>query len=359
MILSKYPNYSSILEIKKLYICKEEIEHITIITKMENLEILSLSSNKISSLYPLSNCINLREIYLQNNNINSFEELYHLKNLSKLKTLWLEGNPISKNISYIERVSNILPQLQYLDNNNIFLVKKCNKINVIKRGLSEEKKLPKKYYSHNSKVSLNNRKKICLRKIFSYFEPSSDRAYINISNESSIQKGKNLVKKINLSEFKYNSNKKVKTERNSKKNFKKIKLKIKSQKNNLCNNNIFNNHLFKDKKVFKKKICINISPSPKPIIRDNYDVQKSFIQNNNSASKEKKISFIANIFLYKKIFNQKDNDKIRLNKCEYENKNDEENCVVKAVYLLVDKLNVQDLLSLREVVDKKISILLN
>ena len=340
MILSKYQNYSSILEIKKLYINKEEIEDISIISKMENLEILSLSSNNISSLYPLSKCINLREIYLRNNNINSFEELYHLKNLPKLIGLWIEGNPISKNISYIERVSHILPQLQNLDNNNIFLVKKGDKINTIKRGHSEEKKLPK-----------SNRKKMFLRKIFSYFETSRARAYINKSNELRLQKRKNLVKKINLSELKFNFNKIVKTERKSNKNFKKIKIKIISQKNNLFNNNMNSKYLGKDQK--------NISPIPKSIVRDKNIVQKFFIQNNNIPLEEKRISFISNKFLYKKIYNQNDEDKIKINKCDFDNENNEKNYVVKAVYLLVDKLNVQDLLSLREVVDKKLSILLN
>ena len=340
MILSKYQNYSSILEIKKLYINKEEIEDISIISKMENLEILSLSSNNISSLYPLSKCINLREIYLRNNNINSFEELYHLKNLPKLIGLWIEGNPISKNISYIERVSHILPQLQNLDNNNIFLVKKGDKINTIKRGHSEEKKLPK-----------SNRKKMFLRKIFSYFETSRARAYINKSNELRLQKRKNLVKKINLSELKFNFNKIVKTERKSNKNFKKIKIKIISQKNNLFNNNMNSKYLGKDQK--------NISPIPKSIVRDKNIVQKYFIQNNNIPLEEKRISFISNKFLYKKIYNQNDEDKIKINKCDFDNENNEKNYVVKAVYLLVDKLNVQDLLSLREVVDKKLSILLN
>ena len=52
LILSKYPKYSDIKEIKKLDIFGEDIKDISIISKMPNLEILSLSSNKISSLYP-------------------------------------------------------------------------------------------------------------------------------------------------------------------------------------------------------------------------------------------------------------------------------------------------------------------
>lgn len=95
-ILSKYLKFSDITEIKNLIIFSEDIHDISILSKMPNLEILSLSSNKISSLSPLSICLNIREIYLRNNNINSFEELYYLKPLFNLKILWLEGNPICK-----------------------------------------------------------------------------------------------------------------------------------------------------------------------------------------------------------------------------------------------------------------------
>ena len=58
----------------------------------------------------------MREIYLRNNNINSFDELYHLKPMSNLKFLWLEGNPICEDISYREKVLKILPQIISLDN---------------------------------------------------------------------------------------------------------------------------------------------------------------------------------------------------------------------------------------------------
>ena len=143
-----------------------------------------------------------------------------------------------------------------------------------------------------------------LRKIFSYFEPSRESVYITKSNELSIKKRKNLVTKINVSELKFNFNKKGKTKRKSNKNFKNIKIKITSQKNNLFNNNILSKNLGKGQK--------RISPSPKPIVRYNYNIQKSLIQNNNTPLKEKKISFIDNKILYKRIYNQKDEDKIKI-----------------------------------------------
>lgn len=74
IILCKYPKYSNIKDIIKLYIFDEDIENISIILKMSNLEILSLPSNIITSLSALSYCVNMRQIYLRNNNISSFEK---------------------------------------------------------------------------------------------------------------------------------------------------------------------------------------------------------------------------------------------------------------------------------------------
>ena len=151
IILSKYSKYSNISQITKLNIWGEDIEDISIISKMPNLEVLSLSANKISSLFPLSYCLNMREIYLRNNNIDSFEELYHLTNLPKLKILWLEGNPICKDFFYKEKVLNILPKLHNLDNKNILLYK-----NEKKRGQSEEQKLTKNEYDYNANIYFLN-----------------------------------------------------------------------------------------------------------------------------------------------------------------------------------------------------------
>ena len=118
LIRSKNPKCSDIYKIQKLNICGEDIEDISIISKMKNLTILSLSSNNISDLSPLESCINLRELYLRKNNISSFQEITHLKNLLKLKILWLEGNPISNDPFYRYKVFRILPQVSIFDKNS-------------------------------------------------------------------------------------------------------------------------------------------------------------------------------------------------------------------------------------------------
>ena len=358
--LSKYPKYSDIKEIKKLDIFGEDIKNISIISKMPNLEILALSSNKISSLYPLSQCLNMREIYLRNNNIYSFEELHHLKVLSNLKVLWLEGNPISKDFFYREKVIDILPQIQNLDNKKILF----NKIEK-KRGQSEEQKLIKNECDYNANIiKSNNKKKIVLKRVFSYFEPSNDGVdeYIETSKDSSAGKNKPRnynnyrMKKFDLSEFKIKFSNKVKSVEKDRKKYKKIKLKIKTDNNNLCNNLMINNYSGNGPRISTRKLTVDAYKNPKPKVKENITVQNSIIHQ-NSYLKEKSNMKYKNLTLFgnKDLYRYKNDDKIRININNYENESN--NNLIKSAYLLVDKMNIQELLCLREFINKKISTL--
>ncbi|KAK6061131.1 leucine Rich repeat-containing domain protein, partial [Cooperia oncophora] len=46
---------------------------------MVNIEVLSLSVNRVETLQPLRNCTRLVELYLRKNNIESLTELEYLK----------------------------------------------------------------------------------------------------------------------------------------------------------------------------------------------------------------------------------------------------------------------------------------
>ena len=342
-ILSKYPKYSDITEIKKLNIWGEDIEDISIISKMINLEKLSLSSNKISTLSSLSNCLNLREIYLRNNNIITFEELNHLRHLLNLKVLWLEGNPICDDILYREKVLNLLPQVIFLDNKNRLW--KQEKINSKKRMQSEEQKKRKNAFDYNVNISKSNRKKILLRRVFSYLDSTNDVKVIETSNDTSLNKNKKsnncvLGKKGDLSELKIIFNNKGNGEKREKQMFRKLKLKIKKEeaKNNfyLNNNNLFNNYLGNAPRPSNKKLTVETNFMPRLRIKekDNVTVQ-------NSISIE---AFKGNLLK-------------NINNAKFTNFNNNNNYVMQAIYLLVDKMNVNDLMSLKDVINQKISIL--
>ena len=350
-ILSKYQKFTDISEIKKLNIWGEDIQDISILSKMPNLEIISLSSNHISSLNPLSACLNLREIYLRNNNINSFEELYHLRHLFNLKVLWLEGNPICDDIFYREKVLNLLPQVIYLDNKNRLL--KREKININKKRMqSEEQKKRKNDFDYNVNISKSNRKKILLRRVFSYLDSTNNAKVIETSNDISLKHNiKNNInnnnlgnKKCDLSELKLLFNTKGNCEKKDKQLFRKLKLKIKKEgkKNNfylgnLNSNNMFNNYLGNAPRVPKKKLTVETNPMVMPKIKE-----KDNVTAQNSIS----------IDAYKgNMFKNINNDKFTINNWH------NNNMVMQAIYLLVDKMNVNDLKSLKDIINHKISIL--
>ena len=332
LILSKIPTISDLSEVTKLNIYGEDLEDISFITSMPKLEYLSLSCNNITSLSPLSNCIYLREIYLRNNNISSFEELNHLRHLFNLRVLWLDGNPICDDNFYRKKVLNILPQVTSLDNKKRIL--KRERAHVKARNQSEQKRAKKDLDFNLQNISKSQRKKILMRRVFSYYNDSidNDTKVIETLNNISIKhnniKYNNYIhsnKKNDLSELKLRFNSKMHFEQKekdkSKKIYRKLKLKLKTEENKTNNiriHNIFN----------------NINQMPK-IRENNITVQ-------NSIQTEGKFNFFRN----------ENKDKLHINNCFGNN-----NYVMKAIYLLVDKMNVNDLLSLKKVINNRISFL--
>lgn len=102
--------------IKCLNLWGSDIEDIEILNEMKHLEIVSLSGNMISTLYPFSNMEKLSELYLRKNNICKLEEIQHLRNCKSLKILWLQENPCCLISDYRTHVIRLLPQILKLDN---------------------------------------------------------------------------------------------------------------------------------------------------------------------------------------------------------------------------------------------------
>lgn len=343
LILSKNPKLSNISEITKLNIYGEDIHDISLISSMHKLEYLSLSSNQISSLSPLSNCISLREIYLRNNNITSFEELNHLRHLFNLKVLWLDGNPICEDNFYRKKVLNILPQVISLDNKSRIL--KRERANVKIRNQSEQKRIKNRLDINDiNEISKSQKKKILMRRVFSYYTNDSDDIINNVTNETKIIENSNNIslkhnnikynnyihsgRKSDINELKIRFNAKVpyesKEKDKNKKIYRKLKLKLRTEENK--SNNVHIHHIFN-----------NINHMPK--IGDNNITVQNSIQNDSG-----KYNFFRNV----------NKDKLYVNNFFANN-----NYVMKAIFLLVDKMNVNDLVSLKKVINKRISVLNN
>ena len=105
--------------IKNLNLWGNEITDVSLIRQMKNLEVLSLSVNKIATLKDFVNCLKLQELYLRKNNIEDLSEIKYLGAQKSLRILWLSENKCAEMPYYRQFVIKMLPELIKLDNKNI------------------------------------------------------------------------------------------------------------------------------------------------------------------------------------------------------------------------------------------------
>eukprot|EP00127_Corallochytrium_limacisporum_P004313 Clim_evm258s157 gene=Clim_evmTU258s157 len=115
LILSK-ARADHLEEVKSLNLWGNELSDITLLRKIPNVEVLSLSVNHISTLEDFSHCPKLVELYLRKNNVRDINEVLHLRDLENLKVLWLSDNPLAEATDYRPTVIRTLPRLKKLDN---------------------------------------------------------------------------------------------------------------------------------------------------------------------------------------------------------------------------------------------------
>ncbi|CAI2379146.1 unnamed protein product [Moneuplotes crassus] len=109
-------NIDDIEQVKDLNFWANDLEDVSILSRMPSIETISLSLNKISSLSFFRSCIKLEELFLRKNKIGSLKEIHYLKNLPCLKVLWLWDNPLSSHPHYRLYIVKVLPNLKKLDN---------------------------------------------------------------------------------------------------------------------------------------------------------------------------------------------------------------------------------------------------
>ncbi|XP_023710088.1 cilia- and flagella-associated protein 410 isoform X2 [Cryptotermes secundus] len=107
---------SDLSSIRTLNFWGRELLDVSLIRGMHNVEVLSLSVNKIASLSDFQYCRNLQELYMRRNNIRELNQILYLQDLPRLKILWLEENPCAQADQYRLTVLRALPNLQKLDN---------------------------------------------------------------------------------------------------------------------------------------------------------------------------------------------------------------------------------------------------
>lgn len=106
---------TSLLDVKNLNMWGFELEDVSICSQMTYVETISFSLNRISSLSAFSQCYNLKNLFLRQNNICDLKEVYYLKDLPNLENLMLSENPVTQIPNYREFVISVLPRLKKLD----------------------------------------------------------------------------------------------------------------------------------------------------------------------------------------------------------------------------------------------------
>ena len=114
MVLTK-TRANALSDITQINIWGFNLKDVSIFEKMENVEIVALSINHISSLQPFSKWKKLKQLLLRHNEINDFNQLDYLMNLPNLTNLSLIENPIAEDSNYRLKVIKKLPQLKTLD----------------------------------------------------------------------------------------------------------------------------------------------------------------------------------------------------------------------------------------------------
>ncbi|XP_066949481.1 uncharacterized protein [Macrobrachium rosenbergii] len=107
---------SDLHNVRKLNCWGSELSDVSVVRKLPNVEVLSLSVNNIRTLADFQYCPHLQELYIRKNSISDINEVLYLRNLPKLKSLWLADNPCANFEQYRQTVLRALPHLQKLDN---------------------------------------------------------------------------------------------------------------------------------------------------------------------------------------------------------------------------------------------------
>ncbi|XP_014476498.1 PREDICTED: protein tilB homolog isoform X5 [Dinoponera quadriceps] len=105
--------------VMKLNCWGTELTDVSILRKMKNVEVLSLSINNINTLADFQYCHKLQDLFVRRNNIKDLNEICYLQGLPKLRNLWLGENPCAEKEGYRLAVLRALPNLEKLDDKEV------------------------------------------------------------------------------------------------------------------------------------------------------------------------------------------------------------------------------------------------
>jgi protein phosphatase 1 regulatory subunit 7 len=121
--LTSISGLSALMNLEELYISHNALTHISGLESNTKLRVLDISNNPISHLENLSHLTHLEELWASNCQIEDFAEVEReLKDKEELTTVYFEGNPLQLNgpAVYRNKIRLALPQLKQIDASKSF-----------------------------------------------------------------------------------------------------------------------------------------------------------------------------------------------------------------------------------------------
>lgn len=116
--LTSLTGLSALPNLEELYLSHNAVTELSGLESNTTLRVLDFSNNQVSNLSHLSTLKNLEDVWASNNQLASFEEVEReLKDKEQLQTVYFEGNPLQKNgpAVYRNKVRLALPQITKID----------------------------------------------------------------------------------------------------------------------------------------------------------------------------------------------------------------------------------------------------
>ena len=240
---------------KKVSFNNKKLRNMPIIKHFNQIEILFLNDNEISTLSFCQDLPNLKELYMKNNKISDLKEIDYLSLCKNLHTLYLKGNPIQlkNNQIYMKKIKRTAPSVKNIDGIKNIPNQKLHLYIFIKNS---EKNNNKHYFNRDLLSENIKAKNNIIRKDINSTDKNRERIINN--NKQKIYKDYKSVdntdkKNHHIKLKKYNNGKKIwnyvnfndtinnlneKTDRRRKSDYAVIKRMIDKSEENSCVNNL-------------------------------------------------------------------------------------------------------------------------
>lgn len=121
--LTSISGLSSLINLEELYISHNALTEISGLESNIKLRVIDISNNEISHLENISHLSHLEELWASGNQLSSFKEVeLELKDKEDLETVYFEGNPLQLNgpAVYRNKIKLTLPQIKQIDAGKVY-----------------------------------------------------------------------------------------------------------------------------------------------------------------------------------------------------------------------------------------------